>query len=412
MAGVGIAVGVSAAVNTISETIESLIDASSVTASGGIALNADSTATIRVLTVAGAAAGGVGGQGVGGAFAGAAAGSLNDIHETVEAIVSNTKAVKGGGAILLHAADGSTIDAAAGGVRLSVAGGAGAGGAASVGAGVALNTITDTVEAGLVNATVEADGTTPTAGLELQALSTSHILAVTTAGAAATAGGAGGGLAGSLAGAGSVNTIHDTIQALVSNSTVVTKNGGVLLGAEDDSTIRATAGAAAAAGAVGGVGGAAAAGASFASNTIGNTVLASIDGSTVNASGGVELDALSNATIAVLTVGIWAAWRLARRRASRLAGAGSGSEGNSIANTIEALFIHGSKVASGGVVALTALDHSSIDAAAGSLTLSGEGGGVGAASWPSASPSRSTTSATPSSRSSTARPSPRPATST
>src|SRR5262249_30092007 len=124
------------------------------------------------------------------------------------------------------------------------------------------------------------------------------ILAVTVAGGIAGGSSEEGGITVALAGAGSQNMIHDIVEAIISAASTVTTGivrlvgQAVTLTAVDNSNIEADAGGLSLGWAGGtAVGGSGALGAAAAVNSIGNSVIATIDNSTVTSAGAVTLTA-------------------------------------------------------------------------------------------------------------------------
>ncbi len=364
--GAGLAIGVSAASNEIGtastpNTVEAFIDNSTVTGDGGVNLSATSTARIWVLTVAGSFSG-AGGEAGGLAFAGAGAGSGNTVNELIESEINDDSTVtSNSGAVDLVALDDSTITAAAGSVALTIAGGEGGGIGVSFGASVAINNITNTVEAEIGTSTVAS-----ASEVLVSASETATILATTVAAAGGVAGGEGGGIAVSGAGAGSSNNIGNQVIALVTCSTVGARNGGgVNVLAGDSANIQAI-GIGVAISAAGGEGGgiAAGAGAAAAVNSIGDTVNATVNLSTVTSDGDVDVSANEAAVIFVLTVGLSGALAGGEGGGLALAGAGSGS-GNTIGNNVESTIEESKVISNTGAVKVMTSDGSTITAAAG-----------------------------------------------
>ncbi|NET39631.1 MAG: hypothetical protein F6K19_48000 [Cyanothece sp. SIO1E1] len=224
----------------------------------------------------------------------------------------------------------------------------------------------------LLSSTIDADGS-----VNQNATSTSLIDSLTIAGAAGAAGGQGGGVAVSGAGAGSGNKVNNTVESLVQGGSTVNSNGSVTMSANDDSTINADAGGAALALAGGQGGGVVVSvGAAAATNEIGNTVRASVNESSVDATGEVEVSASSSADIDVLALGIAGALAGGMGGGVALAGAGAGS-GSAITNTIEAVLAD-SDISSASSVNLKADDTATITSDAGGAAAAISGGiGVG-----------------------------------
>ncbi|WP_392533892.1 DUF4347 domain-containing protein [Nostoc sp. C117] len=373
---VAISVGAALATNTVSDTTKATIDGSPVVGNS-VALSANSTANIDAFTLGAALSGGTGaGGGVTGSGAGSS--SNNTISNTIEASINNTNNVTAdSGSVTLSAIDTSTINADAGGVAVALAGGSSGGTAVSVGAAIAINTIDNTIKATIDKSTVNAS-----TGVALTATSTADIDALAVAGSLSVAGGSGGGLTGSGAGSQTTNTISNTIEASIQDTAnvTVTNPGNVKLTATDDSTIVADAGGVAIAISAGSGGaGSLAIGASLANNTIDNTVEAYVDNSTVTTAGNVELSATSTADVDVLALAGAGSVAASGSGSVALAGAGVGSY-NTIDNTIAASIRNSSTVTTtnNGTVKLTATDTSIITANAGggSVAISG-GSGAG-----------------------------------
>jgi hypothetical protein len=135
-----------------------------------------------------------------------------------------------------------------------------------------------------------------------------------------------------------VNTVTNTVKALVRNGSTVTADGAVLIGAYDQSTINTLALGAAGAGNV-------AVGGAIAANVIANTIESDIDDSTVIAGTTFELDAETTAIIRALGIGASGSGTVA---------VSVSALGNAVANTISALITNGSTVKSGGNATITA----------------------------------------------------------
>jgi hypothetical protein len=391
--------GAAGALNNIASNVTATIDPSTVTATG-IDIEATSTATIFGLAI------GVGGtlsstQSAGITFVGAGSGVGNAVNNHVEATIKDGSNVTttGAGSVTLKATDTSSVTAGAGAAAISLATGQQSGASVAVGVSVAVNTLgsstnPDTITAGIQNATVNAGG-----GVTITANSTPSILAVTVAGALGVGTG---NAAFAGAGAGSGNSITRKVQALISDGSDVTTHNGqaVTLTATDHATIQADAGGLAL-GFAGGqdaiLGGAL--GAAISINSVTDTIIASIIGSTVTSAGNVALKATTQKdngdpgqSILAVSVGVSGAALLgATGGGIAFAGAGSGS-GNTIRNTVEASIKNSgsgaSKVQSHvttsglGDITLTALDGAKITAGAGALTVAfagGQGNGFGVA---------------------------------
>ena len=123
--GAGVAIGISAARNLVQNSVEAYADGYTVTAKTGASLSATENATIQALTIGGAVGGG-GGGGAGVGIGAAGAGSGNTIRDTVEAFIRNASVVTTAtGNVNLTAMDTATITANGGGVGVAIGGGGG-----------------------------------------------------------------------------------------------------------------------------------------------------------------------------------------------------------------------------------------------------------------------------------------------
>jgi hypothetical protein len=377
---VNVTFGVSVAINDIENTIESLVDDSTVTAGGDLALSAVSDIEIDALTIAGALSGTVASQqgGLTVDIAGAGAGSGNTITNTVSATIENgsTVTTTGSGDVSLLATDDSTIGAIAGAVSLAASFSKSTSANLSFGASAAVNEITNTVEAGVDDSTVDSDG-----GFSATAETTATIDALTVAGAGGgtiVGGNSGLGLTIAGAGTGSGNDIANTTRAFIENGSDVTtdNDGAVVLDATNASTITADAIAGSLAISYGGSTDIAiAVGIAIGVNDITDITRAVIDDSTVASDAGVGLDSDSTAVIEALSVGAAISVAASGQGKVSLAGSGAGgSADNSIANTTEAYIAGGSDVSTGAgdALTITVTDENRItaDAAGGSIAAS------------------------------------------
>ncbi|MBD2516808.1 DUF4347 domain-containing protein [Nostoc sp. FACHB-973] len=379
--GKSVSVGAALATNTTNNTTKATIDSSPVVANS-VALSANSTANIDAFTL-GAALSVATGSGGGITGSGAGSSSNNTITNTIEASINNTNNVTANtGSVTLSATDNSTINADAGGVAVAVAGGASGGTAISVGAAIAINTIDNTIKATIDKSTVNAStgvALTATSTADIDALAVAGSLS-----AAVGTGSGTGGLSGSGAGSETTNKISNSIEASIQDTAnvTVTNPGNVTLTATDDSTIVADAGGVAIALSAGPSAGISlAVGASLANNTIDNTVEAYVDNSTVTTPGNVELSATSTADVDVLALAGAGSVGLGGSAGGALAGAGVGSY-NKIDNAIAASIRNSSNVTTtnNGTVKLTATDTSIINANAGGGSVAISSGSSGAAS--------------------------------
>ncbi len=327
------------------------------------------------MTIGGAiGVGGGGGAGVG--VVGAGAYSTNTIANDVEADVTGGSTVTShGGGITMSATDNSMIVANGGGVGISVGGGGGAGVGVTLGISAATNKIQNIIYAEIDGSTASATGS-----VSLSTQETANIQALSIGGALAVGGGGGAGVGVGLAGAGSSNTIADTVESVIQDNASVTTAAAasVSLTATDNPSITANGGGVGiAVGVGGGVGVGVSLGVAYASNQVEDTVEALITGSTVIAAGAISLSATETANIQTLSIGGGVALGGGVVGIS-LSVAGSVTV-NTIANQVEA-YVAGSNItASGGSVTIVATDGSSITANSGGLGIGVGGGIVGAA---------------------------------
>ena len=394
--GGGPAVGAGAAIalNSVTSGVLALIDPTSIVQAASVTLEDISTALIQILAIG---AGGALSNGDGVAVTGAGSGASNTIADTVQAEIKTGSLVTAStGAVTLTATDTSTIQALAGALAVSFAAGDGGVASLSVGASVAVNDIDNTVQTLITDATVSGAG-----GVVMNATEGAQIEALTVAGTFSVATGSSGAVGFGGAGAGSGNTIDNTVSSTIVGGSMVSTGmaGAVQVTASDTAGITANAGSFAGSvalseGALGGAVGAAAA-----VNTIGDTVEAYVDHSNVTSGGAVKIDASADDSIFTIAVGVALAVSGGEGGGLGFAGAGSGS-GNTIVNTVEASIKDGSTVTSAdlGAVNVTATDQSTITAAAGSVALGlagGQGGGIGLAVGLSVASNQLGTSGTP-----------------
>ncbi len=259
-----------------------------------ILVQSSSTSQVNNITVGGAGAG---------TFALGGAVSINTvIDDTVAKITGSSGVVAtgtGATAVQIMATDNSTIQALAGGIGVAIA--TNDTPAVSIGASAAVNGIYNTTDA-LVN----SSNLTSAGGVSLSATATPAIKTLTIGGAVSGSNSSAGV---ALAGAGSGNTVQDTVEAEITNcngNNGITASGGpVSLDASDSPTILAGGGGvgiAAGFGQEGGVG--VSVGISVATNNVQDTVTASISNSVVGALGNdVSLSASDTANVQALTIG-------------------------------------------------------------------------------------------------------------
>ena len=202
-----LAIGAAVAVNNDSRTIHATTSGTTLHAGSDLEVQATSTAQITTWALGIAAAVTSGGSS-GFSFSGAGSGAGSTITQNVSATVTGGSI--DADAITVKAKDQSQIDTQAGGIAITFA--RGPPNAVAVGLSVAVNTITD-------NVTAKIDGASSVTGttLEIDAeVTSSKINAWTIAGSGAVkAGGTGSGITFSGAGAGSGNSITDTVLDLL-----------------------------------------------------------------------------------------------------------------------------------------------------------------------------------------------------
>jgi hypothetical protein len=109
-------------------------------------------------------------------------------------------------------------------------------------------------------------------------------------------------------------------------------------------------------------------GAAWASNTIQNTIVASIDGATVNSTSG-NISVLADSAAEIDALAFAGALSVAQgQTALSLSGAGTGSY-NTIANTVDASILNGADVDALGNISLSATDSSTITSDSGAVAV-------------------------------------------
>ncbi|MGH3371710.1 MAG: hypothetical protein ACRDPR_17090, partial [Nocardioidaceae bacterium] len=394
--GVDVTVGAAVAVNQMTSDVRAAVTSdpdnptSSITATAGVSISATSEAVIDVLTVGVAAAVKNGSQGL--SITGAGSASVNFITNTVKAELENTEVTPGGNVDVV-ATDASRIRADGGAVAFSLTFGKSAGLQLAVGIGLAISEITNTVEAKVHYSHIGIPETRAGA-VQVRAESTAVIESLAVVAAVQLSPQPGQGF--DIAGAGAVvlNTITNTVKAVLGGDssvyttedepgTAATDEGAsVTVSASDTSRINADAAAAALAIKAGkGFSAAVTIGGSWAQNEIGNTVHALVD-ATIDAGGDVSVTATSAADIDAFALGLSIAGSGGGKGVA-LSFAGAASVAiNGIANSVVAA-IDSSTVTAGNGVRVAASDTSSIlaDAGAGALaiTVTGKGGSASGA---------------------------------
>ncbi|RKY41296.1 MAG: hypothetical protein DRP85_06715, partial [Candidatus Makaraimicrobium thalassicum] len=263
--------------------------------------------------------------------------SINLIENIVEALIQNINFLGAGlGMVSLEAKDNSVLWSLAGAVGL---------GSETLGFGAAFawNSINNTISTKIENSTLSASS------VNLKATSDAEIKTLS-AGAAGSKNTA-------IAGAVSINTISNTIDAHISNGANVAASGNIDVIATDTSTIKSLAGQVA-------VAGTAAIGAAVAINRIDNTLIAFIDSSFVNTtlSGNITVCADEKASISSISAGGSGAGTFAFGGAVSI---------NIITNTIQAYISGANPVIADGSVLVSASDEANLWALAGNISGAG-----------------------------------------
>ncbi|MGV3499769.1 MAG: leukotoxin LktA family filamentous adhesin [Hydrogenophaga sp.] len=325
--------------NTLAGTTAARLQDTSITMTGDLGVQAEVDGSIRTLTASLAAAKGK--LGVAGSV------SINQIHNTTQALLANTQ-VNGAGNVAIGARDASSIQ--------SVAGALAYGGKAGVGLSFAWNDIGNTTSALVDTSDIEASGSAT-----VSAENDTSIESIS-----AAIGASQGNMAG--AGAVSINRIANTTSATVQGKQVdgLVADGAVDVAASDTSDIFALAGG------VGATTGQAGFGASVAWSEIDNSVHAgALAGARVASNAaGVAVRATSDSNVQAIAA--------AGGAADKVAVAGSFSAVQTTNETRAE--IAGSDIDAAGAVVVQAADSAGLEALAGSVALSGQAAlGVAAA---------------------------------
>ena len=240
-AAVSVGLGAAVAYNTIHNVTTAAIDGSTATSAGRVDLSATSTANIKALAV-GVGVSLAGGGGVAIAGAGSGGTANNTITDATQAYIQNgstvSAAANGANGVNLAVQDNASILANTAAVSVAL-GLAPIGGALAVGTVTSTNTIGNTDQAYIGNASGnDATVVTSGGGVTLAASSASHIDVLGIAVAAAVSTGIG------LAGSGAIatNTTTSSITAAIQNGTVHANGGQVNLTAQDQAIINADVG--------------------------------------------------------------------------------------------------------------------------------------------------------------------------
>ncbi len=351
------AINVALSGNVVTNTVATEISDSTVLAgatAGGDVINPGANVSLTSLSGAGIIAVTVG-VGASGDVAISATGFGNVITNRVESLVTSST-VKAGGLVEMAATDESSIAS----VGLSIA----ASGSAAISAVIGANVITNSVVAQISGSTVSSGS-----ALDIGAQTMSTIFSAS--GGVAASGAVGGQL--TLA----ANVIANTTRAgiveqvfkdskgkvLSTVASAVTAGGNVSVVALDAASIDAQSGAV-------GIAGGAALGASSSTNLIGNTVSATVEGSTIASLGAVEVLASATSTIRAMAAGM--------AGSAQAAMAGSMSL-NRIENLIEARASGDADIQAAGRLEIAAADSAAIDSLSGVIAIGISGAGIGGA---------------------------------
>lgn len=395
-----LAIGIGLSRNKLENTIQTIIDTSTVEGFSGVSLDATSDVYVSSLAIGVSASvarstGGGSGFTVGIAAAGSAA--LNEIDNHITSTIRGSSGQhfvnSSNGSVVLNSLDKDEVIGVAGtvafalGLNSSQMASGGATAAVAVGVTVVKNDKGTDGGHSVISA-IENFRVTAKNDIDVQAKSLASILSIGVGGSvSAASGGNSSGLTGALAGAGVGvdNHVKQTVAARITGSSVVqSTQGKVHILATDSSTVAADAGALSLAIAVGKGTGSAASGSiglAIALNTIETNVWAYVDASSVTAKS-IEIAARaiqdpsssSDDRVQALAIGIAGAGSKSSKTglAGAFAGAGAGTR-NRIDNSILAyvnnsLGTQGLDATSGGIDVI-ASDDSSINADAGGVAI-------------------------------------------
>ncbi|HET58476.1 MAG TPA: hypothetical protein ENN35_08560, partial [Deltaproteobacteria bacterium] len=349
-AGKSAGLGAAVAVNSLDNSVTTLIDGSTLDTTGNFSATAKETGTVVTVAVAGAGSSKL-------AIAGSVAINIFDNDITARVIDGTISA----NAVAFSAEDRSTSVAAAGGIAVST-------GQAGVGAAVGVNLIFNNVTARVENSDITAEST-----IDTTASAEELLVSITLGGA--------GGEKFALGGSVSANVVMNTVTAEIISGSTLEAGGDIGVAAGDTTTAVIVAGGFAGSGK-------AAVGLSFSQIYVENEIKAVVDASSVNSTAGIVNlnagiappdDKAELSDIRMMTYGV----DLPDTNSSSIfnltvAGAGAGKMAagfalsvNNINNTIAAEIRNGSVVDGSAGVALSAIDASVIDAIA--LGVAGAG---------------------------------------
>ena len=377
-----IAIGVSVAVNEVSNRIVAEVDDSIVTTpKGKITVSAQSSADIDAVAVAASVSVAAAKQ-TGVAVSGGGALTINTINSTTDAQVTDSRLTATLGQILVSASSDSSIESQVVATALGIGVGSNAGGAAAIGVSIAKNIIGDNSSSSTPSARVQAllkDSILVAGGnVSVTATSNQRVDSIVVAVSAAIAAGKN---AVGLSGAGvyTENRIRQAILAQIDGDGMGVGSGieasSIHVEATDISVISATAGAAAVSAAIGTntVGVAASIGLSLAHNRIDNQIEASI--SHVDAlrlaQGDILVAANNNAAVDAISFAASIAAGVSGK--AGVAVSGGGAESTNVILTKTNAFIANSEIGSlanrVGNVSVRSRSNSDIDAVIGAVGI-------------------------------------------
>ncbi|MFY9253864.1 MAG: hypothetical protein WAO83_10460, partial [Fuerstiella sp.] len=205
--------GAALSYNEVAGTTQAYIDASTIDVSGDVTITADNKSIIGAGTLGVASGKGTSGTGLAGSVA------IAIISNSIDAHISGDSAITTDGDVSLHAEDNSFLISAAGGVGIA--------GEYAAGAVIAYHRISNAVTAFIRESTVTARGQQ---GVSVLANSSPLLIGIGLAAAISDSGEA-------LAGNAVINSIANTVQASIENSTVIATLGDVLVNAFESAAL-------------------------------------------------------------------------------------------------------------------------------------------------------------------------------
>ncbi|TXI73269.1 MAG: leukotoxin LktA family filamentous adhesin, partial [Limnohabitans sp.] len=313
-----------------SKVVKAEVLNSSLRSTGAVHVKGLSTSVIESIAL------GVGGSGT---TAGSGSNTTNLLEDEITASWSGGSLNGSATSLLVKADDLASVSSLAGNVS--------AGGTAAFGAAIAVNQVGSVVKANLSDMTLASTSTAVTVDADLRG----EIESV------AASGGAGG--TGAATGSFTTNELTASVKAQALNVTQSTNGGAFAVSADNDADILSVAGT------VSG-GGTAAAGVAVSVNEVGGDVTAKVADSTLRATGAVTVDATSSGLVKSVAAGVAGGGTAAM--------AGSNTT-NAITSTVLAQMSAVTQSASSASVRVKALDSSTIQSFAGTVTGGGTASG-------------------------------------